>query len=243
MLACLRAPVLRTRCEPGCACDTYVCVRTHMPLLRRWERLLHERPLAMNCLQGAALAAVGDVVAHRLEAGASTALDRWQLCGAAASGAITNGVVTPVFYRWLDVVWPGTGLRAVASKSASDIVIQGGFVNAALLVARGEPVAEVRRDMPQVLLHDCYVWLPYTLIAYRMIPIHIRPTTTALMTLGWSTYLSAVAVRARAAAPEETCSHGGAPLTAVCEEDAAIDCSVDSGDGYGQSARGGGGNH
>ena len=61
-------------------------------------------------------------------------------------------------------------------------------------------MADVRRDMPQVLLHDCYVWLPYDLVAFRMIPTHIRPTTTALMTLGWNTYLSAVAVRARAGA-------------------------------------------
>ena len=45
-------------------------------------------------------------------------------------------------------------------------------------------MAEVRRDMPQVLLHDCYVWLPYNLVAFRTIPTHIRPTTTALMTLG-----------------------------------------------------------
>ena len=55
--------------------------------------------------------------------------------------------------------------------------------------------------LTQVLLHDCYVWLPYDLLAFRMIPTHIRPTTTALMTLGWNTYLSAVAVRARAATP------------------------------------------
>ena len=81
-------------------------------------------------------------------------------------------------------------------------------------------MADVRRDMPQVLLHDCYVWLPYDLLAFRMIPTHIRPTTTALMTLGWNTYLSAVAVRARAgatpaAATVPVCgSTGGAP-TAV----------------------------
>ena len=84
----------------------------------------------------------------------------------------------------------------------------------------GESVAEVRRDMPQVLLHDCYVWLPYDLLAFRMIPTHIRPTTTALMTLGWNTYLSAVAVRARAGATPAAAtapvygSTGGAP-TAV----------------------------
>ena len=218
-------------------------------ILKTWERLLHERPIAMNMAQGAGLAAIGDVVAQRIE-GSST-VDLRQCAMATAAGAALSGLFVPCFYRALDAAFPGTGLRAVLSKTASDIAVQGCAVNAALLVARGarsgqlscpnfrlrlrqrlrlrlrprlvllrptphptrclapspgEPMAEVRRDMPQVLLHDCYVWLPYNLVAFRTIPTHIRPTTTALMTLGWNTYLSAVAVRARA---------GGTPVVAA----------------------------
>ena len=187
-------------------------------ILKTWERLLHERPIAVNSLQGAGLAAFGDVVAQRIE-GSSTV--DWRQCAmATAAGAALGGVFVPYFYRALDVAFPGTGLRSVLSKTASDIAVQGCFVNAALLVARGAPassqlpasasasaapasasasarasaaasasasattsattsasasasasahphsqpdaypspgesVAEVRRDMPQVLLHDC----------------------------------------------------------------------------------------
>jgi len=214
-------------------------------ILKTWERLLHERPIAVNMAQGAGLAAIGDVVAQRIE-GSST-VDLRQCAMATAAGAALSGLFVPYFYRALDAAFPGTGLRAVLSKTASDIAVQGCAVNAALLVARGarsgqlsspslrlrlrlrlhprlvllrptplptrclapspgESMAEVRRDMPQVLLHDCYVWLPYNLVAFRTIPTHIRPTTTALMTLGWNTYLSAVAVRARA---------GGTPAVAT----------------------------
>ena len=94
-------------------------------------------------------------------------------------------------------MWPGTSPQAVVSKSVSDIAVQGVGGNAAAIAARGAPAAEVWRAMPEVLVADCCVWLPYNLVAFRLIPLHVRPTTTALMTLGFNTYLSHVAVRAR----------------------------------------------
>ena len=107
--------------------------------LKTWERLLRERPIAMNTLQGAGLAAFGDVVAQRIE-GSSTV--DWRQCAmATAAGAALSGLFVPVFYRALDTAFPGTGLRAVLSKTASDIAVQGCFVNAALLVARGAPAS------------------------------------------------------------------------------------------------------
>ena len=108
-------------------------------ILKTWERLLHERPIAMNTLQGAGLAAFGDVVAQRIE-GSSTV--DWRQCAmATAAGAALSGLFVPVFYRALDTAFPGTGLRSVLSKTASDIAVQGCFVNAALLVARGAPAS------------------------------------------------------------------------------------------------------
>ena len=104
-------------------------------ILKTWERLLHERPIAMNMAQGAGLAAIGDVVAQRFE-GSST-VDLRQCAMATAAGAALSGLFVPCFYRALDTTFPGTGLRAVLSKTASDIAVQGCAVNAALLVARG----------------------------------------------------------------------------------------------------------
>ena len=60
---------------------------------------------------------------------------------ATVAGAALSGLFVPAFYRALDTSFPGTGLRAVLSKTASDIAVQGCFVNAALLVARGAPAS------------------------------------------------------------------------------------------------------
>ena len=91
----------------------------------------------------------------------------------------------------------GTAVWAVACKSCLDIAVQGGLGNAAGIAARGAPLGEVLRSMPMVLLYDCIVWMPYNFVAFGRIPLHLRPTVSAFMNLGWNTYLSAVAAQGR----------------------------------------------
>lgn len=171
-------------------------------MLRAYNRLLQERPVATNVVVGGVLGSTGDVIAqwlhHRGEKDWSV---KGQSCAAAAAwGAANNGVFVPWWYSTLDARLPGTALRAVACKSCLDIAVQGGLGNAAGIAARGAPLAEVLRSMPMVLLYDCAVWMPYNFIAFGRIPLHLRPTATAFMTLGWNTYLSAVAAQGRSCA-------------------------------------------
>ena len=49
--------------------------------------------------------------------------------------------------------------------------------------------------MPGMLLNEVRVWLPYNLLAFRFIPINIRPTSTAVVMLGWNVYLSHTSAR------------------------------------------------
>ena len=167
-----------------------------MPLAT-WSRLLREWPYTLNTLQGAALGAVGDLVAQRLERGSGLTVDWRQFASATAISGLQSGIFVPFFYGKLDVLFPGTGASAVVCKTASDIVVQGVGTNATALAARGASAEEVLKAMPEVLRDDCIVWLPYNLLAFRLIPLHIRPTTTAVMTLFWNTYLSACACRVK----------------------------------------------
>ena len=179
-------------------------------MLRAYNRLLHERPFSTNVVVGGALGSVGDVLAQWLRHRGETGWRRveGQSCAAAAAwGAANNGVFVPWWYRTLDARLPGTAVRAVACKSCLDIAVQGGLGNAAGIAARGAPLAEVLRSMPMVLLYDCVVWMPYNFLAFGRIPPHLRPTTTAFMTLGWNTYLSAVAAQGRTCADDAAEAH------------------------------------
>jgi hypothetical protein len=93
-------------------------------------------------------------------------------------------------YRLLDGTWPGTSGRAVVFKSLADIALLGTFGNAASMGLRGTSSTDVCAAMPGVLVNEMRVWLPYNLFAFSLIPAHIRPTTTVLLTFGWSTYIS-----------------------------------------------------
>ena len=111
--------------------------------------------------------------------------------------AAMNGLFVPFWYAKLETTFIGTGAKAVMCKSLSDIVVQGGIGNAISIFARGAPMSEVLREMPEVLCVDVLYWLPYNLVAFSRIPLHMRPTGTAIMTLGFNTYLSYVAARGR----------------------------------------------
>ena len=142
----------------------------------------------INGLQGGALGGAGDVAAQQFEGGMP--LDSSRATRATVIGATWSAALVPAVYRALDHTWPGTGMRAVVFKTVSDIIVMGGFGNAASLALRGNTLPEVQAAMPGVLVNELRVWLPYNLLAFRIVPSHIRPTTTALLTFGWTTYIS-----------------------------------------------------
>ena len=166
-----------------------------MRVLHTYNRLLQERPFLTNSIVGSALAAVGDLVAQRLQQGPN--VDTVACARAAATGAAMTGVVTPLWYGWLDAAVPGTSARAVPIKSVADIIVQGGIGNAVAINMRGAPFGEVMRMMPEVLAVDCAIMLPYNLFAFSKLPLHVRPTATAFMTFLLNVYLSSVAGRGR----------------------------------------------
>ena len=95
-------------------------------------------------------------------------------------------------------MWKGTHFSAVLQKSVVEIATVGIFVNSVSMTSRGllvgrsppEVAGHVVQEMPEVTINDARVWLPYTIIAFGIIPVAIRPTTTLLMEAGWQTYIS-----------------------------------------------------
>lgn len=183
--------------------------------LRGYSALLRERPVATNATQGALLAALGDVAAQRIEARSridegseqrfqitlpahqdqqeyqpAPSLDYVRSARAALIGSFWSAYLYPTVYRRLDAAFPGVAAREVVSKAVADIALFGVVGNAASLLLRGSATSEVWQKMPDVLVNELRVWLPYNLFAFRVVPVHVRPTTTACLSLGWHTYIS-----------------------------------------------------
>jgi hypothetical protein len=182
-------------------------------LQRAYSRALREQPRIINGLQGGALGGAGDLVAQQFEG--AMPFDSSRATRATVIGATWSAFLVPAVYRRLDRAWPGTGMHAVGWKTVSDIVIMGGFGNAASLALRGNTIPEVQAAMPGVLLNELRVWLPYNLLAFRIVPSHIRPTTTALLTFGWTTYISYTAAWHR---KQGANAHANAALESPAQE-------------------------
>lgn len=126
-------------------------------------------------------------------------LDHWRCMGAALLGIILGGGVYPTAYAQLDRFLPGKSWRTVILKSALEIATVGIAVNMASLLGRAswqgthswQAVAtHCWHEIPRVTFVDAHVWFPYNLAAFGLIPIQIRPLTTACMEAGWQTYIS-----------------------------------------------------
>ncbi len=128
---------------------------------------------------------------------------RWEFdyCRLASAGTIGIffGVgVYPAAYSGLDKMWPRSNFMSIIKKSIVEIMTVGIFVNSVSIFSRGvlvgkekdEVLNHVKNEMPAVTLNDARVWLPYNMVAFSIIPIYIRPTTTAMMESGWQTYIS-----------------------------------------------------
>ena len=126
------------------------------------------------------------------------------MISAGCIGSLFTGFVYPFAYALLDKRFVGGEFRVLLQKSLIEIVTVGITVNTVSLSARGwlqqrqpgDVFRHVMRELPAVTLNDGKVWLPYNLIAFRFLPPHIRPITTACMEAGWQTYIS---LRAHAA--------------------------------------------
>eukprot|EP00978_Attheya_sp_CCMP212_P005802 scaffold12959_cov53-Attheya_sp.AAC.5 len=124
--------------------------------------------------------------------------DYHRVLSAGFIGAFFGGFVYPFAYARLDTLWKGVHFSSVFKKSVVEIGTVGIFVNCISMSSRGllgghesEHVAQhVFQEMPTVTMNDVRVWLPYNLVAFSIIPVHIRPSTTAMMEATWQAYIS-----------------------------------------------------
>jgi len=168
-------------------------------IVSKWLQLIKQKPSLFNSITGCGLCASSDLLAQSMEPTERTTAYRIRrVCSAGLLGAFFGGLVYPAAYARLDAIWKGTHFRAVLQKSIVEIATVGIFVNSTSMMSRGllvgrdlqDVLDHVVSEMPVVTLNDVRVWLPYNMIAFSLIPIAIRPTTTLMMEAGWQTYIS-----------------------------------------------------
>ena len=179
---------------------------------------IRKRPMLFNGLTGGFLCASSDAVAQQLEQTdrtdlsnststsatnlhhSTTTFDVRRFASAGLIGVFFGAGVYPAAYAKLDAVWCSSkGFRTILKKSIVEIATVGIFVNSVSLTSRGlckgdkslnQVLDHVVEELPTVTRNDFFVWLPYNLMAFSVIPAVIRPTTTLMMEASWQTYIS-----------------------------------------------------
>ena len=170
---------------------------------------IKRNPTLGHCLVGFTLFGGSDILAQEIELSkkrnskllkqfALVEIDLQRCLASSVIGVGVAGCVYPFAYTQIDRIWAGKDLASVVKKSIVEICTVGVFVNSLSIAARGilaghtmiQVKSHVVDEMPIIFLNDVRVWFPYNLVAFSLIPAHIRPSTTALMEALWQTYIS-----------------------------------------------------
>eukprot|EP00756_Hemistasia_phaeocysticola_P062277 Hpha_TRINITY_DN5707_c0_g1::TRINITY_DN5707_c0_g1_i2::g.147678::m.147678/K13348/MPV17; protein Mpv17 len=169
-------------------------------LLRRWNQFLHSHPLKANALQGSLLFGAGDIVAQRcIESNPDFCWRRF--ANATGIGLLYSGLLYPSFYGALERRLPARSLRNLSLKITADLITFGVIGNTTNIYARlrldGEgheaAVRYLVEHMHEVIAAECAVWPLYNVLCFTVVPLHLRPTTTSVLSLCWHTYMSRAA--------------------------------------------------
>jgi hypothetical protein len=114
---------------------------------------LDRNPVIINCLQGSAVAACGDLVSQKIQAFSrsrkqatglqESSISVTRMMKASTTGIAFNGLIMPAYYGFVQRVWPSRKPMAVALKTAADAAVFGLFGNAATIAIRGRLEVDV----------------------------------------------------------------------------------------------------
>jgi hypothetical protein len=176
---------------------------------------VQKNPILFNAATSLALCTGADIVAQRIE-GPNKKWDMKRLVVAGLIGMIFGGFIYPSAYTMLDAKWVGKDFASVLTKSVIDCATVGMLGNAVTMTCHGfssgrkrlAVLQHVIHEMPRVTLHDTYVWLPYNMLVFTVIPPLIRPATTSLVEASWQTYISMRSNDYESRAATAVVSHG-----------------------------------
>ncbi|XP_044864755.1 protein Mpv17-like isoform X2 [Mauremys mutica] len=168
-------------------------------LWRSYQRLMAQHPWKVQILTAGSLVGVGDVISQQL-------VERRGLSGhrsgrtlkMMAIGFCFVGPVVGGWYQLLDRLIPGTTKMVALKKMALD---QGAFAPCFLgcfLAIAGalnglsaeENWAKIRRDYPDALLTNYYLWPAVQIANFYFIPLNHRLAVVQVVAVVWNSYLS-----------------------------------------------------
>lgn len=170
-----------------------------MALWRAYQRALAAHPWKVQVLTAGSLMGLGDIISQQLVE--RRGLQQHQTGRTLTMASLGCGFVGPVvggWYRVLDHFIPGTTKVNALKKMLLD---QGGFAPCFLgcflpLVgvlngmSAQDNWAKLKRDYPDALITNYYLWPAVQLANFYLVPLHYRLAVVQCVAIVWNSYLS-----------------------------------------------------
>uniref|UniRef100_A0A667G054 Mitochondrial inner membrane protein Mpv17 n=1 Tax=Lynx canadensis TaxID=61383 RepID=A0A667G054_LYNCA len=170
-----------------------------MALWRAYQRALTVHPWKVQVLTAGSLMGLGDIISQQLVE--RRGLREHQTGRTLTMVSVGCGFVGPVvggWYRVLDRLVPGTTKVDALKKMLLD---QGGFapcflgcflplVGALNGLSAQDNWAKLRRDYPDALITNYYLWPAVQLANFYLVPLHYRLAVVQCVAVLWNSYLS-----------------------------------------------------
>lgn len=176
------------------------------------QRASNARPVGTAALTGTVVMSVGDFASQLLVSSSAVDVRR------NAVSACYNGLASPVFLQWyrlMDWMIPGVGLRLIPKTLVSQLVTTG--ANNPLYLAwcnhiramldggdasavdwagvRAQTAEQCRRELPNLYGTSMLFWLPVTATNYAVVPTHLKVLWISSCSVLWGGFVSHVANR------------------------------------------------
>ncbi|CAJ1455536.1 unnamed protein product [Effrenium voratum] len=167
-------------------------------------------PAAASATVGFTVMGLGDASVQAMEGGSAYDPQRGVVVSA------YNGGMSPLFYFWwqyLDKIWAGTSLAAVARKTLCNQVVIAPFNSALFLTwstalgswikssehstssVREKVTLKLKTEVPDLVKSSCGFWLPANAANFMFVPKHFRVLFMSSCAVLWGGYISFVAHR------------------------------------------------
>ncbi|KAJ8270660.1 hypothetical protein GJAV_G00117730 [Gymnothorax javanicus] len=168
-------------------------------LWRFYQALMSKHPWKVQIFSSGCLVGVGDVISQQ-------AIERKGLANHSLTrtakmmsiGFFFAGPVLAGWYKVLDRLVTGQTKSAALKKMLCDqLAIAPCFLGAFLGISGAlngltvdENIAKLKRDYPDALISNYYLWPPVQIANFYFVPLHYRLAVVQIVAVVWNSYLS-----------------------------------------------------
>ncbi|XP_066560808.1 mitochondrial inner membrane protein Mpv17 isoform X2 [Amia ocellicauda] len=168
-------------------------------LWKSYQKLMSKHPWKLQIFTAGSLMGIGDVISQQLiERKGLTNHSVQRTAKMMSIGFCFVGPVLGGWYKALDKLVPGASKTVALKKMILDQAVFAPCFLGCFLTITGtlngltveKNLTKLKRDYPDALISNYYLWPPVQIVNFYFIPLHYRLAVVQVVAIIWNSYLS-----------------------------------------------------